>query len=290
MDGERERGERRRSERRGRREESESSRAALAGTGAAFSELSTFFNARRQLSRPSLSLPLALSFSLARLLPLPTSIRFFGSSTFVSTTTRVRHLLPPRADDRQFLPPRTTSPTGYREGRRHRRVFALVGASENRETGREFVWPQRRVGEFTKQNGRLLCRGIVRWHDRAGCLRNSGILRNHVRLLIGASIACYSGIMMFRVFYDRFVRCIHSHEAVRMYVREYEVDAVVMSDNNEFARDECYRCLSDITLGAAEERRSGVTKSRVLSSRRVLSGSLGKYLPHSQAARSIRMQ
>lgn len=78
-------------------------RAALAGTGAAFSGLSTFFNARRQLSRSSPSL------DDCHLLRPSIPALFFVSSASLARLLhfrRIRLLLPPFRHDRQFSPPR----------------------------------------------------------------------------------------------------------------------------------------------------------------------------------------
>lgn len=103
----------------------EGSRAALAGTGAAFSGLGTFFNARRQLSR-DLSSRSSFDSPTCRLACFSPLLLRFLLLWFPRAT-------PPPPTKGQFLPPCARARARcYHEGRRHRHVFA----SENRESER----------------------------------------------------------------------------------------------------------------------------------------------------------
>lgn len=130
----------------------ERERAALAGTGAAFSGLSTFFNARRQLSQSSLSLFL----SLARLPSLLSStysapLCFFGFLVRLLHLRRVRHLLLP-------LRRQTVSSTTYTLSRRNDDISTFSCSSVFQKTVRardhpaSAVWlPRTNAIEFTMQ-------------------------------------------------------------------------------------------------------------------------------------------
>lgn len=153
MDGERERGGRRPC---GRAEgEGLQPRAALAATGAAFSGLSTFFNARRQLSpRPSPS----LRFPPLRLADSPAPSGFFSDSSRNSSISDAFATFCRHSDDRQFLPLYSRyvyvrALLSRRTTTSHRRVFALVAASENRESA---ILAIPNTIQCTKQDQRLL--------------------------------------------------------------------------------------------------------------------------------------
>lgn len=104
-------------------------RAALAGTGAAFSGLSTFFNARRQLSRSSPSFD-----------PFATSSVVYPALFFVSSGSfarllhfrRIRLLLPPFR--RQTILSTTYTLLSRRTTTSVARVFAHADALEDRES------------------------------------------------------------------------------------------------------------------------------------------------------------